>query len=314
MMTTTRDISIFKECLDGLIAHIYEHAFTYLVDDFMHTKNMYFLTDYNVWAHVYGNTCIVEAQTYTVTAYKHLKAALKYAASQTLSKELILKSAQECGIEIERKVKNMHVQRTVDTINSVHSLRWLPTKQLPATQAHTNTSVNTVFSNTTIVYGTKQPRQFDELTIDFRALRRNESDLSLKALDIFIIQAIGLNLLFDIRKEFTQYDLGDGWDNGAKTIRYRTVIGFEKSSQISQQDLELFIQKRMQDYSSKKFVDKVHTTLSKIYADERAQYFTIEKINEITNGLILGYKGWKAIATKKNIEQSINSLKVSVIE
>ena len=308
-----KSVTYWKQAENGLLAHVYEHIASTYISDTLIKNGLYYIADFDHWARTYGTVLYLDYSLQSAKASRVLKKAFSDFKKTSLSHDQVLRAAQQVAIEYERPLVAFE-NSFVETVQALHALNWLDISKLSAFQAEEKTSVNTVFSTEGIRYGRYTPKSFLQHTLHFEI----DEDLyannpALKAMAVLLIQTIALNLHKYLEASYVYYDTGDEWNNGAKTVAYRTDLMFAKKAAPTVNDLETKCNEYLSILKKNSLSRDLQKLVSKQYIDERARYFSLESMNTITDGIIIGYKGWQSVARKDLIQHLLENTKVKVI-
>lgn len=309
----TQPFTYWKEASNGLIAHVYEHVASNYITDYLVKHGLFFIADFDHWARTYGTVLYLDFKTHNNKADRTLKKALAEFKKTALSLDQVKHAALQVAIEYDRPLTQIE-QAFVDEIRVLHTQPWVDMNELTALQATEETSVNTVFASEGIRYGRKTSKSFVESTLHFEIDEKfYTNNPAAKALAVLLIQAVALNIHRLLDYEYTYYDAGDEWDWGAETVAYRTKIVFSKAASPSIQELEQKIITILDSLNNGALANKLERLIHKAYIDEQARYFSLEAMNEITNGIIIGYAGWKSVAQQAQIQSLLDNIIVKVL-
>lgn len=310
---TTKSFTRWKSAENGLIAHIYEHAASSYITDYLLDNGLFFIADFDHWAKTYGTVLYLDFNTHSHRASRILRKAFSEFKKSKMSSEQIKKASQQIALEYERPLMELDEQ-FIYQLQALHQNTWSDINELPAFQAKKETSVNTVFSMPGIRYGRKAHKNSIPLSLYFEIdMESYAGNPALKALSVLLVQAVALNLHKLLENDFIYYDMGDEWDLGAPTVAYRTVLSFPKITPPNTHELEDVINRHLLHLREGAFSLHLKQLLLTAYKAENASYFSLEAMNDITDGIIIGYAGWKSVAKVTTIQSLINNLSVEFL-
>ena len=303
----------WKQASNGLIAHVYEHIASSFITGYMTNKNMYYVADFDHWARTYGTLCYLDFRLQSNESASQLHKAYAAFAKEDITFDMARHAALQISAEYQRPLMQFD-DKFVNELRYLHSKAWQDIRDFSIEQATEDTSVNTVFSMEGIRYGRVMQSSFENIILHFEINKEvYKNNPALKALAILIIQTVALNLHRSLEDEKEYYDTGDIWDNGAEIVAYRTKLAFPKRSMIDQK----ILQERSNSYLiglNKSLLSKKLCRLIMLnYKNESSRYFSYESMNEITNGIFIGYAGWKKAATISNIQLLMDNVSIEVI-
>jgi hypothetical protein len=312
-MTTLSSKTLWKRASNGLIAHIYEHIASSFITKELEKAGLSLISDYDHWARTFGSVMYIYVRLHSKKAKKEFRSALDTFNSTGITFDMAQHAAQQVSIEYERTLQEF-TDEFVNELRALHKEIWKDISTLPAFQADTETSVNTVFSSPGITYSKVLPKKFADATIHFEVNKKLYQDnAALKALSVLIVQAVALNLHRSLEDDYLYYDIGDEWDNGADPVAYRTTLSFSKDASPHINTLRTSVDFYVQELKNRHFSKSLQVLLNHTYKDDSVQYFSLETMNSITNGIIIGHAGWKTVSDIAIIETILDSVKVKVL-
>jgi len=312
--SNTNSSTYWKQAENGLLAHVYEHVASSYVSDYLVRNGLYFIADFDHWARTYGTVLYLDFSSHSKEAVRALRKAFLEFSKTTLSFEQVQRAAQQIAIEYERPLVEFEVA-FVDELRTLHTKPWTDINKLGVFQAEETTSVNTVFSMNGIRYGRKTPKSFVPVTLHFEVNKTAyATNPAMKALAVLLTQAVALNLHKNLEDTYVYYDMGDEWNKGAKTVAYRTELVFLKNMEPSIEGLQQKADTYLQSLQKSSLSRTLQHLLRHTYVNERDRYFSLESMNEITNGILIGYTGWKSVANNSTIELLLENLSIKVLK
>lgn len=308
-----QDIHLYKHAQNGLMAHIYEHVVANWLDSQLHNAGLFFVVDYSLWAHTYGTTCLLAIRPVSVAANRKIRRALREFHSSELTDAEIRRAAEECGLEYRRpliKIESVFF----DTIRALHAKEWGAYDELAAAQATVQSSVDTVFDARGIAYDDEVEGDVREVVLHFEVPQDNyRNDPARKALAVLLVQALSLNILREICETYAAYDDGDEWNEGARTVAYRNYLLV--ADDVSEKDVEAFLVKRVGELACDTgFIQSFRVLLARKNLREADQYFSLEAMNRITDGILIGPAGWRSVADEATIRELLSAVTVKVVK
>jgi len=300
----------WKQADDGLTAHIYEHIIAHYIEMYMRERGCQLVTDYDMWAKTYGRMCLLETRFQTKSAQKDFEKAIKLTSKLVISDSMIDNAVNECGIEYRRLVL-----KTEDSfsgaLNRLATIPWDITENLSYDKAESLSSVNTQFKNEHIRYASRSPRKFEEVILEYALDEKIfASNPPLKALAVLVVQTIALNQSAFLATQLQMYDDGDEWDEGAARVAYRVHVSFTSESLPSQQKMRQIFNANQTAILNAGLADKIYQLIQDNYAQENQQYFSLQTMNNITGGIVIGGAGWQQVGTRENINLLLRELEV----
>lgn len=305
----------WKQAQNGLLAHIYEHVMCLAADAFMQKQNNMSVLDYDLWAHTYGKTAFLEVRTQTQEAKVALREILNNTQHLVITNNIINQAILECSCEYERLVKNVSPDFFND-ICQLHDLKWQTIADFSAQQADEKTSVDTVFATNNLEYGKRSPRNFNDVFIEYSVQESIYQDSpAMKALAILCVQVLALNLNLQLKSHCVYYDTGDEWAEGAQEVGYRMKLRFPKSKQLEVHELGSILKKGLVDMrKNDRFSQKLIGMLKKNYHNPDLYYFDQYMMNRISDGIVIGGKGWKSVAKEQCVRDILQSIDIEVYD
>ena len=302
----------WKSASNGLVAHIYEHVIARWIINYMFDNDQMLVADYDFWAHTYGTTLFLETRFQTNAAHDTFAHALASVNDIDITPDMIERAASECSCEFSRPL--IRLDDTFSThIARLHRQPWRPLSEFTHQQANSSSSVNTVFEYPGIRLGRKYRPSFTATILEYSVRKEvyaNRPDL--KALTVLITQAIALNQINLLTKQFVCYDAGDEWAEGSQIVGYRTLLVFPRKHAPSQSELRQAYDQNLKLLIEHNFVKKLSNLLQHRYADESWHYFDRRTLNDIVGGVVIGPKGWREVGTHDNIAKIIDALDVTL--
>ena len=306
-------VSCWKEAENGLVAHIYEHIASSYITSHLVDKGLYFVADFDHWAHTYGTFFYLNFCLHSKQAQNELEAVLRDFSETNITYEMVKKAVAQISSEYKRPVVYLN-ETILGSLKSIHVKPWRDVAQLPAMQAETGTSANTTYESRGIAFG-----EIDESLFIQRALYLDidenyyANSPPKKALAVLVLQAIALNMHEFLGRDIIFYDAGDEWNEGAPTVAYRTHLQFTTRDAPTLDELQGKVDEFMKTLANSSFSIRVKELLKKSYKHESAQYFSLEAMNRITDGITLGYAGWRSVADEHSIDNFVKHTYAEVV-
>lgn len=297
---------------NGLLAHIYEHLIAQYVLKHLQSKGFFAFNDIILTAKTYGDTCLMDAQLYNPAALETYDEALQLFDGEKISESDALRAANECGIEMEREVRDIRVDELLYDLKAVQHSKWHHQSDLTYRQAHDESSVNTLFSVPYLKYSKKSKNSFSEYVLEYSVDESHIASPTDQALAAMLMQSVALNFLVIIRENYTVYDRGDQWSEASISVGYRMFLGVtEKDERIIEQLKHEFVEYKKWLLESP-FCNSLKEALIRCSHNHDQMLFDRDALNTILGGCIIGGKGWLSMADDEKIKRLLMSIELDV--
>ncbi len=308
-----KSLTYWKQAENGLISHVYEHIASTYITEYASSRGYYFIADFDHWAKTYGTMLYLDFNTYSHEVHHLLQEAFSEFQKDSITHEKALNAARQVASEYERPLMFLE-ESFIKKLQELHNLPWVDIDEFTVELASEETSVNTVFHSSGIRYGRRTPKSFNTLTLHFEIHKKAyENNPAMKGLAVLVTQLIALNVHAFLNNNYVYYDKGDEWDWAAEIVAYRTYLSFSTKSLPSTKDVQKRINKYVNSLASSPLPDRLEYLIQNNYRDASARYFSMESLNKITGGVILGYGGWKLVGERTEIERVLNNSTVKVM-
>ena len=307
----TQSLFFSKKAEHGQLAHVYEHAFANALEKELERTGLFLVTDYNIWGKTYGQVCIIELKVYSRRALRGVKAAFKRAQATSIDTNRVEQAILECGLEYDMQPKYTALE-AAQAINTLHHQKWQNFSEFDLDRAEPQTSVNTNFETHGIQFSHAKSAQNQEYTLELKVRAPQNDDAALQALGVLMLQALSQNSIRTLRNQFTLYEIEDEWHNGAKKPAYRNHLIIEKNT--DETAFRASIDSALTSLRENDvFLRSLSRLLSKAYQQQDAPYFSIEAMNRITDGTIVGGAAWKRVSSIETVRSVAKSIEWSVL-
>lgn len=304
--------TLWKQAPNGQYAHVYEHVISRHIIDTLRKKGHLLVTDFDIWAHVYGTTIYIETRFQTNAARRAFRQALT--SLRKITPAMIRHAATECSAEYSRPLTSIEVDTLTDALESIHAATWNPLRALNAEKASTSTSVNSNFNIEGLRFSRITPKSYHEIAIQYTVPGGlYDNSPALKALSALVIQALALNQNAMLTGRLSCYDTGDEWGRNTDDVGYRTYLRFHNRDRVSHDSAKQLVSANIEHLKSAPIAKHLVDMIQKNYADEASHYFSMQTLNDITGGVVVGFKGWQQCATIANTHAILASVEVSLI-
>lgn len=301
---------LLKQAPDGLIAHLYEHIISNRISERLFASGYLEVLDYDIWGYTRNRTCSIDtrfrseaARAAFIKTFAHI--------DEPVSVYECLRSVEECSCEYARKYEIVE-DTLLKELNGLTQLPWISARQYGIDKADDITSVNRQYSAPGIKYGHCVPGSFMHVIFEYTIPRTFFAENTrLKPLGMIVIEALGMNQINLISRTHRCYDTNASWQENVQRLACSQYFLFSKSKQPILAELTDVFQGNLKLIGQRHFTEKLHILLTDLYAEGKEQYFsdvTMYNIAEVE----IGAEGWKAIATKKNIELILENLSIRV--
>lgn len=307
----TIHVSYYKATPNGLLAHIYEHAFATRVHNYMRDRKWLLLVDYDMWAHTYERTAVLEFKLHIVS-HDELEMALEKLSEFPISLEEIQAAGIECAIENQRKVKEFNPKTLLPQVQQLHKKPWQSSEAFTYDICPEKLCIDEMTSIEGFAYSARHSKDFTHYVIEYEVPAKIfQQSPQLRPLGVLVVQALALNFISSSARDFTYYDSGDLWAHGSTAVVYRHVMTFETGSAPTKKAMEEYTLKYLG--GTKNILGKkIHDLIKNHYTNESALYFSQSVISSITRQTI-GISGWQKIGTVENTSNIMGSLSIHVL-
>ena len=307
--------SIYKTAdNDGLIAHIYEHLLAQYVLNRIQDNELFVLSDIILSAKTYGDTCFMDAELYSPEAKKTYDEALREFDKLVIPEDDILRTAGECGIEMNRNIVEVDRSELSKKLREVQISPWRKQIDMAYRKARNESSVNTLFRTSYIKYSKESDDLFRECVLEYSIDESHIQTPVDQALAAIVMQIVALNFLTVVREKYTVYDRGDQWSEASLSVGYRMFLGLIKKDDNIVDQLKCEFMEYVQFLSVSSFCDNLQAALVGCSHNYEQVLLGRDTLNSILGGCVVGGRGWLEMADNTLIRQILKAIEIDVYD
>lgn len=307
--------SIYKTAdNDGLIAHIYEHLLAQYVLKRLQDNEFFVLSDIILSAKTYGDTCFMDAELYSPEAKKTYDEALREFDKIVIPEDDILRTAGECGIEMNRNIVEVDRSELSKKLREVQISPWRKQIDMAYRKARNESSVNTLFRTSYIKYSKESDDLFRECVLEYSIDESHIQTPVDQALAAIVMQIVALNFLTVVREKYTVYDRGDQWSEASLSVGYRMFLGLIKKDDNIVDQLKCEFMEYVQFLSVSSFCDNLQAALVGCSHNYEQVLLGRDTLNSILGGCVVGGRGWLEMADNTLIRQILKAIEIDVYD
>lgn len=307
--------SIYKTAdNDGLIAHIYEHLLAQYVLKRLQDNEFFVLSDIILSAKTYGDTCFMDAELYSPEAKKTYDEALREFDKLVIPEDDILRTAGECGIEMNRNIVEVDRSELSKKLREVQISPWRKQIDMAYRKARNESSVNTLFRTSYIKYSKESDDLFRECVLEYSIDESHIQTPVDQALAAIVMQIVALNFLTVVREKYTVYDRGDQWSEASLSVGYRMFLGLIKKDDNIVDQLKCEFMEYVQFLSVSSFCDNLQAALVGCSHNYEQVLLGRDTLNSILGGCVVGGRGWLEMADNTLIRQILKAIEIDVYD
>jgi hypothetical protein len=300
-----------KAAANGLYMHIYEHVVSNRLVTSMFKYGQLLLIDYDLWAHVFNRTFVLETRFHTKEAKEIFDEAFN-TIDGLIGVDECKKAVLECSCEHERPY-DIDVALLIPELNKIADTPWRKEHDFAYDIEDKIVSVASVYKGDGITYKRRTPGSFTEITFEYEVPACIFIDKpQLMPLAMVLIQALSIPATSLIPLNNAYYHTGDEWDEGAQRVAYHLFVRFANKRSETLNDLKNYTLRYVSELQKRDFCNKIQRLLKHNYKHDWAQHFS-QKFIHATTGVILGAKGWADIATTENVQLLLDNLSIRII-
>lgn len=310
----TAQMRIWKQAENGLLAHVYEHIAAQALDDLMSAYGQQHVIDYDMFGSTYGLTCFLDIYPQTNDAVTYLTKAIDAFQKSTITNQAIATAANECGCEFRRVAIISQSEKLAKKIQFIHEQQWGELKNFTQDIANDSTSVNTLFSTSSISFSDVSEAAFRTMTIEYSLPVIKSERAAVKAAGVIILQALALNFIANLRTKYVLFDQGDEWAEGSDDIGYRTIVVFLKENMPDSARIEGLFSEYLEKTTKSDFILGLQNLFKKYADDPSRAYFGMYEMNKILGGMVIGGKGWLEAGDLDTITRLLKAASINAYE
>lgn len=170
-----------------------------------------------------------------------------------------------------------------------------------------------------IQFGEENKKYFSTVLINFSINKKfYESHPAKKVLAILLLEAMSYNLAHYLRQCYIGYYRKSEFKNDGNNVVNKTKLEFLKSGMPSKDELQkvcdTFLESLTKDSETgyNNFIIHVKNLLKESYKNPKNQCFDTYDMYELSDGIIMGYEGWKSVANEGIIKDLLLSIKIEL--
>lgn len=288
------------------LGHLYEHAIYMSLVDLLSSKKLYEYVDYVLIAKTYhGGLIYLELQAHTKAA--GISSRLLHNIDLTLDETRFEVIRSQVSAELSQEIKIKDIHKTIEQIQRLHAQKWQLLDEFTELDATTDEAVDTksqIFSG--------KPIKTTKLKVSVHNSNKVKLDRNLYPLIRQVSKLLAENLTQTFCDTYGLFNNGDEFIISEERIELETTLlasyptidlkdGYEEVT-------KQLIEAMFRDGAFNRFAKQLR---SMSYNKNPLETVNFEGTYETTL-IFIGSRGWKKIATDKNIMEVLDHLSIEI--